>query len=408
MQKEKERPYPRPISNCSGCEGEIVLCWGEKIKTPYWRHKSKEDCHFEHLNESENHKLAKKMLKEFLLRKGEISLSYSQECRICRKRPKLELDIEYDDVVCEKRCDKHIWDVACVSADSSVVVFGIEIMVTHKADSYHRNNSETRWIEVNADQVIDLLDDRNIKRIDLDCIRSDFACVNCKIGIERKQQEFENRRIERERLEKAEMLAVIGDRTNRDIAIETGFLMLIEDRNKRDYERVMEEYAFGSYTIGRYAWGLRCGDYRRAKYFERAVEYNKKCLRCEKEHPVTMFKPLCRDCYAEVNSDDYEFEETEYKLCQTPESRRKALRNIIGPMLDKIPFSHTCGPCVQCKRDYFEISPDEYTQEELDYVVDGNGISGCIRVWNHDKKRKDKKMLCELCFTKFLIKHHAI
>ena len=110
------RLHPRPKAACDHCAVEVVLCWGEKVTVPYWRHLvdfttlRKPDDH-QPSCESATHKLAKKLLSEFLNKGGKCV--YLHGCHS---------DLEVAEDGCIKFVEEYTykdvrWDIGCLGDD---------------------------------------------------------------------------------------------------------------------------------------------------------------------------------------------------------------------------------------------------------------------------------------------------
>ena len=189
------RRYPRPTETCDNCGGKLILCWGERRKIPYWRHRggdgsriSKTPCG--HVAETVTHRLAKRMLCEFLAAGG--GLSVMRKCVWCHATqtipevivPAVSLssssyppeppapssaslgDSRIDGLqiameVSDAEYGNCRWDVGMLEDSgtrdgSSSVVAGVEVYVTHRA--VRRGMPWRTWAEIEAAPILDALD----------------------------------------------------------------------------------------------------------------------------------------------------------------------------------------------------------------------------------------------------------
>jgi hypothetical protein len=168
--EENGRKYPRPRESCPECQGELVLCWGTTVKTPYWRHCSSINTKCPgttNFGETLLHSHAKRMLVEYLNNGGVVKC----ECRCSRCAMsytqmfdnKTPVALHY---VNEYRMEQFgcILDIAGLDTaaeeeEEHRVVVGIEVRATHSSVASTR--SGIRWIEVDATDILDLLDTEN-------------------------------------------------------------------------------------------------------------------------------------------------------------------------------------------------------------------------------------------------------
>ena len=157
---ENNRKYPRPCMPCHCCDSELVLCWGDRIKEPYLRHKSKSFCDGGGKGggggESLMHSMAKKLLCEYLNDNGNITtedydLSIKPEIKVIMEIPKgLRWDVEC-------KLGNGIVDIGGYNTTNELV-FVVEI--------YHTHATEKRdgivWVEFDATHVLNLLDNDTI------------------------------------------------------------------------------------------------------------------------------------------------------------------------------------------------------------------------------------------------------
>ena len=168
------RRYPRPTEQCPDCRGIVVLCWGKKLK-PHWRHKvNNSGCH--NAGESLNHKYAKQLLSEFLSSGGKIE--YRQDCKNCKNQESITISLkEGHRVQLEHPHNGIVFDLVCLGDDN--ISFAIEVCHTHITDNIKQRSAIT-WMEVQADEVIKLLDlATRPSKITLSNLRTDFVHPRC-------------------------------------------------------------------------------------------------------------------------------------------------------------------------------------------------------------------------------------
>lgn len=184
----QHRSYPRPKETCSDCQGVIILCWGEIIKKPYWRHKSASGTgHTPSNGESLTHKMAKQYIKNHLERGGTITLHCKGhipgEMTVISNNNRSDMGIRdhtstsisllnHKKIFNLPRCHTvseevryrspsgaiSIFDVAVVPPTSDLsTAYGIEIYNTHRVTNIEGREAIV-WFEVSAESVLDQLD----------------------------------------------------------------------------------------------------------------------------------------------------------------------------------------------------------------------------------------------------------
>ncbi len=169
-----------PSSICMKCRKPVTLSWGTDNK-PGWRHK-KGGCMLNaNHHDMMTHNLAKELLISFL-NKGYI-LEVVQKCP--NSAPRIYQLSDEQEAVSEWRFGKTLarFDIGCCGDTDPSKEFAIEICHTHQTTNL-APREQIDWIELNASEVLDALDQFAIERtITVRNIRpqcSDPSCVSCK------------------------------------------------------------------------------------------------------------------------------------------------------------------------------------------------------------------------------------
>ena len=143
------KSYPRPSILCDSCQREVILCWGEKHPTPYFRHKGKREPSLcSGGGEGALHRLAKEQLCDYLNHGGLVK--YRELCKKCGNTVILNIpsSLEWKLEVTYRSIR---FDIAAMNGDS--LLMGIEIHSTHRAENTEIRD-EIKWIEVNCNEVL--------------------------------------------------------------------------------------------------------------------------------------------------------------------------------------------------------------------------------------------------------------
>lgn len=276
--------YPRPKEKCDICNDEVVLCWGDEIQKPYWRHTTKiENIDHKPNGESINHRYSKQMLMEYLNSGKKCSFKH-----LCNNKliiPKLDLTFKNEVSYKNIRFDIGGFD------KNDKLVFGIEIMYTHKTSNINPRN-DIDWVEIKADDVIELLD---VSKMPSQLLFSDISKHQCCANA-----------INLYPLEK--------------IAKKLGYLAIYSPYSFY-HGKELEIYNYGYFKL-RKEWNCdgilcECDDdecytcvkkkkpqniIMKKKIWNQFI-YRKQCLYCEKKWTTSWYKPYCFTCYKKVSDE---------------------------------------------------------------------------------------------------------
>jgi hypothetical protein len=209
---------------CPDCNKDLILCHGD-IRNPYFRHKVDliNPCNYYFKpSESQIHKDAKLLMKTLLENKTDISII--RKCICCNKNNKFKIP-DFDDtskIVLEYRFDYNglkIADVAFIDNDELICIF--EIYNTHKTNS---NNRPEPWFEINANELIKLVNNNNNNNNNnnfiIPCIRS-FNCDKCNKLKKLEEENKLNEKIKLKKLEENKLKTIIDNK-----------ILQIRNRNK--------------------------------------------------------------------------------------------------------------------------------------------------------------------------------
>jgi len=170
------RDYPRPRINCTECNNELVLKWGNK-KIPHFSHfnKGKIKCNFN--KETLQHKLSKELICELLNNKCIIKINIP--CDNCFDNEVVDITLQdNENAYNEYKFENEIYDVAIVKNNQIIKV--IEIYHTH----YTHKRLINEWYELSTDNILNNIGKnklQDIKELKLNCIRKRNKCnkTNC-------------------------------------------------------------------------------------------------------------------------------------------------------------------------------------------------------------------------------------
>lgn len=377
------RLYPRPKAKCDHCVEEVILCWGEKVTVPYWRHPSGytggNDGHRASC-ESATHKLAKKLLAEYLTRGGHCS--YSHGCHT---------DLKIPDVGCVKFVEEYVykdirWDIGCLSI-ADELLFGIEIRVTHVVNKISTRD-EVPWVEIDANDVLFALDKaESPSEITLNNLSSTEPC--CLKKLEPRTQ-FAPPKVLPSPITTKSKNPSLQSLSQLDIARKLRFLI----KERIPPHKILHTLAIQGKMIKREIWQER-GDVKTYKS-EIADEFlsRYKCLKCEHSYRTeSCFKPYCGRCYYSISNDGDAYYDSSYAI---DPKLKLLLRRKIGAWMSSIPtgtFSTVCSICnikggddgyarLTEKDQGFRPSEDEENSFKL------------TTWWFGENKR-----ICEICFN---------
>lgn len=182
-----EYVYPK-IANkhdeyiCPECNKDLILCQGE-IRAHYFRHKvdTINPCnHYNNPSESQIHKDAKLLLKTLLEKR--IPITFIRNCVCCKTNEEFDIPeiTEASIIQLEYKFDYNgikIADVAYIDNGEIICIF--EICNTHKTCNENRPEP---WFEINAETLINMVNDMNLTSLQIPCIRNEKCneCIICK------------------------------------------------------------------------------------------------------------------------------------------------------------------------------------------------------------------------------------
>lgn len=331
------RLYPRPTTICPECETPLILCWGNKILNPYWRHKVSNNCN---VNTSNSESLLHQLAKELLCTKLNLNLILSCE-RKCKCGKIQIIDVPTN---ITWKCESYIsneeqkgyLDIAGFD-DNDKIVFGIEIYNKHKTENIiARNNIE--WVELDANSVLDKLDiDNTPNNLNiLDRRKLNCACEEIikNVSYDNNYQENDKSRNDKwkeEGMRKYDLLSI------EEIAKRLGFLNYIEYYHCEGQKYLMMA-RFGKYKF-KHEWNLEKFsvknddgeiDWKKLHLMDQFIS-RQQCMCCETKYNATKYRPYCFGCYENIKNEEDSFEETEIDI-----NLKKELRSKFR-WLDKVP-----------------------------------------------------------------------
>lgn len=356
------RLYPRPRDKCDHCDGQVILCWGTTVVKPYWRHPSdiKTDGHTPSC-ESALHKLAKKLLCDYLTGGGKCQFNHA-----CDENLKT-IGSECVKFVEENTYKDIRWDIGCLGEDN-LLKFGIEIRVTHQVEKITTRN-DVPWVELDATEIINHLDSaappselifRNLSISEPCCIEK----------LRRKEQVNVSQPPRDPVLPTTEPLSYrrlrLKEVSNLELARKLRFLI---DEDREEWQ-VLHMMAMRGKIIVRSLWTERGYSKTYETDFGKEFLSRSKCLRCEKHHKVeSCFKPYCTKCYYLIKNDDVHHEST----TEISQELKTEIRNKLSWMFPIANGGDFRVPCSLC-----------------------SGVLGRTSTWWFG----ERKRICKTCFDK--------
>lgn len=413
-----DRLCPRKKYNCDECGNKIIMKWrNEKM---YWSHLpgSRQKCQSTN-NESHEHLLAKDLLCEYL--KGGNTVIFKKKCISCdnvilNNRNiffKCEQSLSIDD-------KKIIFDIGGLDEEGKII-FGIEIMKTHKSENILQRNI-IPWVEINAFEIIDKLDKKITPKelflIDIFCFKEYQYKINfIKKEEEKKLKEEENKLKEEENKLKEEKnfkkcltcnqqllknnkynncqkCYILKSNSNYDgkydnftlmqIAYNLGYLDKFEKYSCKSRLLLDAAILNNGYSEYDYYFNIEGNDDKNYDLWNE-LKIRNKCLKCEKNHKIIIYKPFCYDCYKMINKSEY-LKDTKYENGKEIYSRKKELFNDLK-WIHNIPGNYEYGSkCYYCQKSHI----DDYTNEK--YFEPNTGFVKSYIWWYGDKKK-----CCTIC-----------
>ena len=192
----------RIIGECELCKKEVyrkksyIKSNGIRVSS-HWCHYPNSICKNKPSCESENHKLAKKLLTDYLNNKNVVI--FISKCDSCNIHIENKIPENVNFYEQEKSDDKsRRWDIAGFH-DENKIIYGIEIFNTHKAET--ENRKDILWFEVDSLDVIDKLFEYMPENLTLNDIRK-YSCTKCVLEKEKEIALETERKIQKEKYDK--------------------------------------------------------------------------------------------------------------------------------------------------------------------------------------------------------------
>lgn len=368
------RLYPRPKTTCDHCTKEVVLCWGEKITAPYWRHPAGTSDSHQAFCESATHKLAKKLLSEYLTGGGK-----------CVYRHGCHSDLKIADEACVKFVEEYTykdvrWDIACLDVEDCLL-FGIEIRVTHVVNKI-TTRDEVPWVEVSANEVLTLLDKAETPReITLLNLSSTEPCCLRKFIVPRQITPDPPR---------APLVVPRPKKTAPllDFARHLGFLVETVPPHE-----ILRRMAMQGQWVKRGHWQERGNSKTYQSEIAKEFLSRNKCLRCKRRYTTeTCFKPYCGKCYHTIKNDDI-YEEDTVEIEQTLKMQIREKMLWMSPIPSDWETNQMCMMCGKGDRQEIPKMRILTKEEEAFNPITGGNCINLTTWWFGEDKR-----ICEICF----------
>jgi hypothetical protein len=177
---------------CPECKKLVIFKHGS-IKVKHFAHKANSNCTFyEHPNESQIHREAKKQMCALLNNKG--NLTIQRHCLICPTMKEYKFSEFYTETSLGKEEHRFDYNNSNYSADVALLDNG-NILLIIEIHETNRTNEDRRpepWVEVEAIDVINRINGTN----NINCIRRRTICDSCvqKQIEQKKQREEQNKK----------------------------------------------------------------------------------------------------------------------------------------------------------------------------------------------------------------------
>lgn len=324
VSEKSSRCNLRPTLPCNGCGQNMILNWSKIPVRPYFRHADNTSNCKHPICESYTHRLAKRMLVEFLQKGGTIDIA--SECLSCETECHTNLyltegKIAKEEVTHIENNRKARFDVAILS---KTVEYGIEIVYSHKTQgTAAENRRNINWAEIYAESILDLLDkEQSPTLISLECLRERFSCEQCSTQL------------------LCQSISQVDSEAIESYAQKLGYLVLFIC----EIQRVLDEASKGKYDIKR--WILYPNTKQDENIWNSFLK-RKQCIKCEKVCDTEFKKPFCLSCYRWlIKTKVYTFRK------KSPRSNE--LRSILEPHIAKIPLWSKGISCVECGTGHYE------------------------------------------------------
>ena len=180
---------------CPECGKPVIFKHGP-IKAKHFAHKANSNCSFyDHPNESQIHREAKKQMCALLNNKG--NLTIQRPCLKCPNMKDYKFSEFYTETSLGKEEHRFNYNNSNYSADVALLDNG-NILLIIEIHETNRTNEDRRpepWVEVEAIDVINQINGTNTNNID--CIRRRTICDSCvqKQVEQKKQREEQNKKL---------------------------------------------------------------------------------------------------------------------------------------------------------------------------------------------------------------------
>lgn len=310
-------PYEANKNNnykCVECNQKVIFKKGN-IKRPHFAHHSHSKCsYYDHPNESQIHKDAKRRIISWL--EKHIELEFLKKCITCSNKSSYKIIYEHGNKYFEEYRDisgKYIADVAILDKTNNPRVI-IEVKNTHKTIT----ERPEPWFELEAKEIIE---SENLDKFIFDDIR-EFECQTCKD------------------------IPHIFD----NLARELGYF---EKGQYYSYpvQKIMDEAIKGKYFYYDDYWTTTtCSSSLNKNSWIIFLNY-KRCIRCRKPTDTKKNIPYCINCYKFIKTEEKMCcNDIKYALKFKNSNRKNYLRKKLS-FLDKVPGGWQYGdPCHFCNK----------------------------------------------------------
>lgn len=311
LEHEKlDKLYPRPTFPCSGCQDELILCWGDK-RSPYLRHANKMEAKCMSNGESNIHKIAKIIICDYL--NDGHRLEVKRTCHTCQNTSFFVVPIENLKYFPEVQYKSSRFDVAGINSINHIE-FGMEIKHTHSTTN-DADRNDFNWSEFSANHVITMYLEGWINVI-LDDLR-ELNCKTCSDRIKEVHSIYKlfgipdecTRTDTGENQENSETYISPSEGKLNTIARTLGYLQTYIPY-KYNSSRMIDIAILGKYETEVEYWTCNNiepfdGPEKRLHYSSRKelVEIGR-CLKCSQYHDVKQYKPFCMKCFRKISQID--------------------------------------------------------------------------------------------------------
>lgn len=315
--EKHQRPHPRPTMQCDGCRGTLILCWGD-IRKPYWRHKSENGTGCAGGGESAVHKLAKKLLIDYLNQGNTVVVE--NVCERCDRSTRDEISktsksiSSFVEEFRYEQQDLFVFDIAGLDIGNNPI-YVIEIEHTHETN----RSPETfalPWVEFEAIDVLNQLDRHQLGQ------SINLRNTNIKVPCDESCR-----------------------RLIRNFARTLGYLIATSGYDTLS-RQLVDEAIRGSYIMYEESWKLSEDNNIPKPTYDQWQRFIKlqRCIRCEKPCKTKYRRPFCLDCWKQTKEADGSVEKRQVS------NRKYELRKAFA-WLNRVPGNWGSGlTCHFCNR----------------------------------------------------------